>query len=100
MHLSPFLAVTRPAQTLLQDLLHSRLHVALSEEEMNVGKCTTCGYVNESATAMCSRADCALTPKCGAVTPAGRATVFMPCTLRVGHAGDHVADNGLRWSGR
>lgn len=27
---------------------------------MNLGKCATCGYVNESATAMCSRADCAL----------------------------------------
>jgi hypothetical protein len=29
---------------------------------MNLGKCATCGYMNESATAMCSRADCALTP--------------------------------------
>lgn len=28
---------------------------------MNIGKCATCDYVNESATAFCSRSDCPLT---------------------------------------
>ncbi len=57
---------------------------------MNLGKCATCGYVNESATAMCARADCALTP-CGAALGGLR------CELPRGHADIHQMGK-CRWN--
>lgn len=64
---------------------------------MNLGKCATCGYVNESATAFCSRADCAL-ELCGVVSAVREEMGFVrhPCTLPRGHEGSHRA-NGERW---
>lgn len=57
---------------------------------MNLGKCATCGYVNESAIAMCCRKDCPLTT-CGAKLGG------LTCELPRGHDDIHQMGK-CRWN--
>ncbi len=67
---------------------------------MNLGKCATCAYVNESATAMCSRVNCALSADPAAANEALRCGVKLGglrCELPRGHADIHQM-GGCRWN--
>lgn len=85
-----------------KELAASRAWWERRSKQMNTGKCFApgCGYVNESPTAMCARADCPLSVDLAATKPAiacGVKLGGLTCELALGHTDLHQMGR-CRWN--